>query len=214
MRLSTPDGRSRVFKLREPIRSIRPLRISKESLIDEVSLEIDALPHLDNIQIQLGALSNKERTIQVIKPLITFDAPAIVKLKRREKGGVMNLQVSAQRSGRVIKLTAALVLRGVPIKSHDQLVAFREQLEAINANAQLAAQGASKNSPEQKRASVAKANAQLMEDYNKSIDWLIEGGGGIGEAINFEVVADFEDGLVVLAKSDKNERKKTKKKKK
>ena len=53
-----------------------------------------------------------------------------------------------------------------------------------------------------------------MEDYNKSIDWLIEGGGGIGEAINFEVVADFEDGLVVLAKSNKNEPKKPKKKKK
>ena len=42
-----------------------------------------------------------------------------------------------------------------------------------------------------------------MSDYQKSIDFLLEGGGGIGQAINFEVVANFEDGLVVLAKSNK-----------
>lgn len=119
----------------------------------------------------------------------------------------MNLQVWAKRSGKEIKLTAALVLRGIPIKSHSDLVGFGQQLEAINANAQQLAKGAKKDSPEQKRARIAKASAELMSDYQKSIDFLLEGGGGIGQAINFEVVANFEDGLVVLAKSDKNKTK-------
>ena len=52
-----------------------------------------------------------------------------------------------------------------------------------------------------------------MEVYQKSIDSLLEGGGGIGEAINFEIVADFEDGRVVLVKSNKNVTKTDKKKK-
>ena len=214
VRLSTPDGRSCVSKLRKPDRSIRSLRINKEGLVDELSLEIDALPHQDNIQIRLSALNNKERSIEVIKPLATFEAPAVVKLKRREKGGFMNLQVWAKRSGKEIKLTAALVLRGIPIKSHSDLVGFGQQLEAINANAQQLAKGAKKDSPEQKRARIAKASAELMSDYQKSIDFLLEGGGGIGQAINFEVVANFEDGLVVLAKSNKNVTKTSKKKKK
>ena len=211
VRLSTPDGRSCVSKLRKPDKSIRSLRINKESLVDELSLEINALPHQDNIQIRLSALNNKERSIEVIRPLITFEAPAVVKLKRREKGGFMNLQVWAKRSGKEIKLTAALVLRGIPIKSHSDLVGFGQQLEAINANAQQLAKGAKKDSPEQKRARIAKASAELMSDYQKSIDFLLEGGG---QAINFEVVANFEDGLVVLAKSDKNKPKPSKKKKK
>jgi len=214
IRLSTPDGRSRVSKLRKPNNKIRSLRISKDSLIDEMNVVIGALPHPDKIQIKLRALNNKERTIEVVRPLVTFDSPAIVKLKRGEKGGFMNMQVWAKRSGKTIKLTAALTFRGVPIKSHKQLETFKKQLGAINANAQQIARGAKKGSPEQKQASVAKANAKLMEDYQKSIDWLLEGGGGIGEAINFEVVADFEDGLVVLAKSNKNVPKTTKKKKK
>ena len=123
----------------------------------------------------------------------------------------MNLQVWAKRSGKEIKLTAALVLRGIPIKSHSDLEGFGQQLEAINANAQQLAKGAKKDSPEQKRARIAKASAELMSDYQKSIDFLLEGGG---QAINFEVVANFEDGLVVLAKSDKNKPKPSKKKKK
>jgi len=125
----------------------------------------------------------------------------------------MNLQISAKRVGKTIKLTAALVLRGVPIKSHRKLVELQEQLQAFNTSAQQAADGAKRDSPEQKLARRAKANAKLMEDYQKSIDWLLEGSGGIGEAIDFKVVADFEDGLVVLAKSNKNVPKTTKKKK-
>ena len=213
VRLSTPDGRSHVSSLRTPNKSIRPLRISKESLIDEMSIVIDALPHLDKIEIRLGSLRNKAPSIEVIKPLITFDAPAIVKLKRREKDGFMNLQISAKRVGKTIKLTAALVLRGVPIKSHSQLVAIQQQIEGINATAQRVAKKAKKNSPEQKLAKVAKADFELMEVYQKSIDSLLEGGGGIGEAINFEIVADFEDGRVVLVKSNKNVTKTDKKKK-
>ena len=211
VRLSTPDGRSCVSKLRKPDRSVRSLRINKERLVDELSFEIDALPHPDNIQIRLSALNNKDRSIEVIKPLVTFEAPAVVKLKRREKGGFMNLQVWAKRSGREIKLTAALVLRGIPIKSHSDLVGLRQQLKAINANAQQLARGKRPNSPEQKQAKVTLANLNLMSDYQTSIDFLLEGDG---EAIDFEVVADFEDGLVVLAKSNKNLPETSKKKKK
>jgi len=214
LRMSTPDGRSCVSKLRKPINSIRSLRISKESLIDELNMVIDALPHQDKIRIQLGALRNQERTIEVIKPLISFESPGVIKLKRRDKGGFMNMQISAKRSGRGIKLTAALVLRGVPIKSYKQLEAFEKQLEAVNANAQQLAEGTKKDSPERKHARVAKAGADRMIDYRKSIDWLLEGGGETGQAIDFEVVADFEDGLVVLAKSNKNLPKSSKKKKK
>jgi len=53
-----------------------------------------------------------------------------------------------------------------------------------------------------------------MIDYKKSIDWLLEGNGGAGQSINFEVSADFEDGLVVLVQSNKNKPKPSKKKKK
>ena len=211
VRLSTPDGRTRFSKLRKPNKSIRSLRISKENLIDELSFEIDALPSADRIKIQLGTLSNQERTIEVHRPAITFEAPAIVKLKSRESGGFMNMQVSAKRSARSIKLTAGLFLRGTPIKSYDQLVSFEKQLEAANVSAQLRARGKKENSPELKQASIAKANADRMADYKKSIDWLLDGGG---EAIDFEVVADFEDGRVMLAKSDKKVIYQSKKKKK
>ena len=214
VRLSTPDGRSRVSKLRRPDKSIRSLRISKESLVDQVSIDIDGLPHPDKIQIRLGALNNKDRTIEVIRPLATFDAPAIVRLKRREKGGFMNMQVSAQRSGKSIKLTAALVLRGIPIKSHKDLLDLQRRLEGFNTAAQQLADRAKRNSPEQRQAKVAKADFERMIDYKKSIDWLLEGNGGAGQSINFEVSADFEDGLVVLVQSNKNKPKPSKKKKK
>ena len=214
VRLSTPDGRSRVSKLRRPDKSIRSLRISKESLVDQVSIDIDGLPHPDKIQIRLGALNNKDRTIEVIRPLATFDAPAIVRLKRREKGGFMNMQVSAQRSGKSIKLTAALVLRGIPIKSHKDLLDLQRRLEGFNTAAQQLADRAKRNSPEQRQAKVVKADFERMVDYKKSIDWLLEGNGGAGQSINFEVSADFEDGLVVLVQSNKNKPKPSKKKKK
>ena len=53
-----------------------------------------------------------------------------------------------------------------------------------------------------------------MEDYEKAITWLFEGDGGIGQAIDFEISADFDDAKTLLVRSNKNKVKKNKKKKK
>ena len=64
-----------------------------------------------------------------------------------------------------------------------------------------------------KQAAVADVAFKLMQQFMTSIDWLCEG-GGIGEPINFEILANFEDARVTLVKSNKNLVKKDKKKKK
>ena len=53
-----------------------------------------------------------------------------------------------------------------------------------------------------------------MEEYEKAITWLFEGGGGIGQAIEFEISADFDDAKTLLVKSSKNKDKVKKNKKK
>ena len=202
LRLSTPDGRSSVSKLRKPF-LVRPLRINKDKLSDSVKIEIEGAPDFDRIQIQLGAMSYRRRTVDVIDPSCSLDSPAVIALKRRERSGqFMVLQVSVERSGGGVKLSAGLLLNGTPIKSSKQLLTIQKRLAAEVA---MAEQRPDLTAAERKKmVSATTGNRNRMNDYMKSIEWLSEGGGGIGHAIGFDIAAEFEDGRLILVKTDNN----------
>lgn len=214
LRLSTPDGLSSVSKLRKPTK-VRSLRITKDNLFDTVKFQIEGAPHSDQLQIQLGPLQNRERTIEVVDPLCTFKSPAVVALKRREtKGQFLALLVSVQRSSGAIKLSAGLSFNGKMLKSASDLSTLQNQLTGFAAVAKQRLQTKPSDRELQSKAIAAIGNLNRMNDYMKSLEWLFEGDGGIGQPINFDVTADFGDGRIMFLKSDKNLVGKNKKKKK
>ena len=214
VKLSTPDGRGSTSKLRKPI-TVRSLRISEEDLSDTVKIELEGVPDFDRIQIQLGALRSKTRVIEVVDPSITLDSPALVALKHRENSGqFLTLQVFAERSGGGIKLTAGLVFNGGVLKNVGQLSAIQNQLEAAVYSAQQRLKAKKSDGELKKQVTAATGNLRRMEDYKRAIEWLFKGGGGIGEPINFDIAADFDDGRILLVKSNKNMVDEDKKKKK
>ena len=213
LRLSTPDGRSSISKLRKPV-VVRSLRINAEDMLDSVKIEIEGIPDSDNLQIQLGALQNRQRSIQIIDPSCTLDSPAIVALRRRETNGFLVLQVAVERSGGGFKLSAGLTFNGKVLKSSDQLKAIQDQLAGVVANAKQRLQTKPKDRDLRSQVNAAENNLNRMNDYMESVKWLFEGGGGVGEPINFNISADFEDGRVLLGRSDKNMVDENKKKKK
>ena len=109
LRLSTPDGRSTIAKLRKPS-EIRPLRITEKNLSDTIKVEIEGAPDFNQIQIQLGKINNP--AITITDASITLDSPAKVVLGRvgRMTSDFLTLQIAAERSGGAIKLTAGLLV--------------------------------------------------------------------------------------------------------
>ena len=214
LKLSTPDGESSLSKLREPItETVRSLRINENQLLDTVTFEIEGAPDFDRLQIRLNDLKNKEKTILVVDPLVTFDSPGLVALKQVEtKGRFMILQVSVERSKGGLKLTAGLSLNGKLLKSKEDLLAIQNQLAVQVARAE---QRLDVSATDRKKlVSAAERNVDRMEDYMKSIKWLVEGSGGDGEPIGFEISAEFDGEKLVLVESDDNAVDKDKNKKK
>ena len=211
LRLSTPDGKSTVSKLRKPV-AIRPLRLTEDDVSDSLKIEIEGAPDFDQIKMQLRAFRRRGRVLEIIDPSITFDSPALVSLKFREKSAFMLLQVSAQRVGGGLKLNAGLFFDGKLVKSKEELIAIRNRFAAEVGNAQRRSN--LKAAERKKQVNAAEAMLGRMDQYLNSIEWLFAGGGGIGEAIEFDISADFEDGTVALVKSNKNLVNEDKKKKK
>ena len=201
LRLSTPDGNSSVSKLRKPL-AVRALRINEDKLTDSLKFQIEGAPDLDDIKIQVAGFAN--RSIEILEPTSSFDSPAVVALRRRDTKKFITLQVFAERSGKFIKLSVGLVFNGSIIKSKKQLVAIENQLAGIAVNAQQRKQADPKNRKLQGEEKTALATLDQMKNYLTTLKWLFEGGGGIGQPINFDVSAEFADGRLQLVKSDKN----------
>ena len=211
LRLSTPDGLSSVSKLRKP-QTVRTLRLNADNLSDTVKFEIEGAPDPNKMEIQLVGFRN--RRIQILDPVCNFKSPAVVALLPRDENGPVKLQVSAARAGKAIKLSAGFVLNGVPIKSKDQLVAIESQLNGLVTQAAQRLRTDPKSRALQKELRNAATNHERMKFYLESMKWFFDGGGGIGEPIDFDVSVDFGDGRLVLLKSDKNIENKDRKKKK
>ena len=213
LRLSTPDGQSCISKLRKPI-EVRALRITEDNLNDALSVAIEAMPDFDQVRIQLRALESK-RKLKVLDSQITPDAPAVVVLRARESNDeFMTLQISAARSGRSIKMAAGLFFNDRPIKAGNQLAGMKNQFEQNYAVTQQRLSTKPQNGELVKQNNAAKRIVGRMDEYLEGIKWLVEGSGGLGSPLEFEISAEFEDGRVLLAKSNKNIVNKDKKKKK
>lgn len=217
VRLSTQDGKSCVASLRKE-QQVRSLRINDDDPIDTLSVAIEGVPHSDRLRVELVAINSRERLVELVNPTITPDSPGVINLKFRETSGqFLTLQVAVKRSGKSLKLTAGLVFDGGLIKNSKQLTAIKNRLDAIAASVLRQSSANPRDKELEKLKSAAERNVQRMDEYEKAITWLFEGDGGIGQAIDFEISADFDDAKTLLVRSvrsNKNEDKKNKKKKK
>ena len=214
VRLSTQDGKSCVASLRKE-QQVRSLRINDDDPTDTLSVAIEGLPRPDRLRVELVAINSSERLVQLANSTITPDSPGVINLRYRETSGqFLTLQVAVKRSGKSLKLTAGLVFDGGLIKNSKQLTAIKNKLDEIATGALRQASASPKNKELGKLKSSAERNVQRMEEYEKAITWLFEGDGGIGQAIEFEISADFDDAKTLLVKSSKNKDKVKKNKKK
>ena len=91
------------------------------------------------------------------------------------------------------------------------MTAIKNKLDEIAAGALRQSSANPRDKELGKLKSAAERNVQRMEDYEKAITWLFEGDG---QAIEFEISADFDDAKTLLVKSSKNKDKVKKNKKK
>ena len=82
--------------------------------------------------------------------------------------------------------------------------AIQNQLDSAFANAQRQLINNPTDKNLLKLNNLASKNVLRMKEYTKTITWLFEGDDGIGEAIDFQISADFDDGKIELVKSKKN----------
>ena len=211
VRLSTQDGKSCVASLRKE-QQVRSLRINDDDPIDTLSVAIEGLPHSDRLRVELVAINSRERLVKLANSTITPDSPGVINLKYRETSGqFLTLQVAVKRSGKSFKLTAGLVFDGGLIKNSKQLTAIKNKFDEIAAGALRQSSANPRDKELGKLKSAAERDVQRMEDYEKAITWLFEGDG---QAIDFEISADFDDAKTLLVKSSKNKDKVKKNKKK
>ncbi len=204
VRLSTPDGRSCVVSLRKP-KSVRSLRINSDRLIDTLNVPIEGMPDFDRVRIELARIRGSESLIHLVDASITVDSPGVVALRHGDRNSQsLVLQVAGKRSGKSIKLSAGLTINGRQIKSVSQLKAIQNQLDSAFANAQRQLINNPTDKNLLKLNNLASKNVLRMKEYTKTITWLFEGDDGIGEAIDFQISADFDDGKIELVKSKKN----------
>ena len=209
LRISTPDGRAKVAALREPVK-VRSLRITQKQLVDELRLNIEAMPKISNLRVDLMGIPKGEPELEMVRATVAGNVPAVIGLKEEEKpeDQFLTFQVAADAKAKTIKLIGGLVLANqqgpVLVKNVDQLVLIGSQLAANRKRLEnkLAAKPSDRNVSKQKTA--AKRKDERMGDYMQSINRLMTGGGGVGEPIDFEVTAEFEAGRIVLMRSSKN----------
>jgi serine/threonine protein kinase len=192
--VSTPDDQSKLLMLREPI-TAPALKLTKQSIVDQLKLEIDALPDAERLQISLMGFAKGDPPLVLVQGDVGRQ-PAIVSFRETEKTAdrFLSLQVAAVVKPKAITLKAGLVGRTPSAGSQlignpQQLMAFRNQLLANAKN-------------KDGKPSVTKR--KQVEDCYASVDRLITGAGGAGEPINFEIVAEFDGLRVVLVKSNGN----------
>jgi hypothetical protein len=209
LRISTPDGRAKVVALRQPVK-VRSLRITQSQLVDEMKLDIEAMPKITNLRVDLMGIPKGEPELEMVRATVVGNVPAVVGLKEDEKpeDQFLTFQVAADAKGKSLKLIAGLVFANAQgpllVKNVDQLVLLGSQISANRKllEAKLAAKPSDRTVSKQKTA--AKRKDERMGDYMQAVNRLMTGAGGVGEPMDFEVTAEFDAGRIVLMRSSKN----------
>jgi hypothetical protein len=192
--VSTPDDQSKLLMLREPI-TVSSLKLTKQSIVDQLKLEIDALPDSERLKISLMGFAKGDPPLVLVQGDVGRQ-PAIVSFRETEKTAdrFLSLQVAAVVQPKSITLKAGLVGRppnagSQLIGNPQQLIAFRNQLLAKAKN---------------KDGTPSSTKQKQVKNCFEGVDRLVSGAGGTGEPINFEIVAEFDGLSVVLVKSNGN----------
>ena len=149
LKLILPEDQATFLTLRQPVK-MPDLRLTEDSLMNEIEVDLPWLPHPDNVVIEVLPLRVQGVDSTVAISAIEKGIPGTIWLKRQDKTGFIWLQIEADMRSK-LKLQSNLVLisngQSKPIKSLQELADLaalikQNELVAVTQNRQAQAQKA------------------------------------------------------------------------
>ena len=112
LKLTLPDGQSAFLTLRQPIK-VRDLRLTPESLVNELSIAIPAMPDPETIVVEVLPMKIKGVQTAVPNSRIERGIPGVIWLKKSDKTGFLWIQVAGEiRSKLQLQSNLMLLVQG------------------------------------------------------------------------------------------------------
>lgn len=205
LKLKLPDDQSTFLTLRRPVK-MPDLRLTQESLVNSIDVEIPWMPHPENIVVEVLPLRVQGLESMVAKSGIEKGFPGKIWLKRSDKTGFLWLQVGGDLRSK-LKLQSNLVLlmdgQTKPVKNLkelDNVANFIKQneLRAAAHNQQTQAGQAPKTQKDlaQKQANEAAAMSARVAQYGEAVQKIMN------QPVSVRVYAKLGKFQTILAVTD------------